>query len=54
MIWLSRLMGVSKSVMSAGLYPFVVGDLAKIALAAAVLPAGWKLLKYGGFDGKRR
>jgi biotin transport system substrate-specific component len=54
MFWLSRLMGISKSVLATGLYPFIVGDLAKIALAAAVLPAGWKLLKYGGFGNKRR
>jgi len=54
MLWLSRLMGISKSVLSVGLYPFIVGDLVKIVLAAAVLPIGWKLLKYGGFDGKRR
>jgi biotin transporter BioY len=54
LLWLTRLMGISKSVLSAGLYPFVIGDLAKIVLAAAVLPAGWKLLKYGGLDVKRR
>ncbi len=54
LLWLSRLMGISKTVLSVGLYPFIVGDLVKIALAAAVLPTGWKLLKYGGFDGKRR
>ena len=54
LLWLSRLMGISKTVPAMGLYPFIVGDLAKIVLAAAVLPAGWKLLKYGGFDAKRR
>ena len=27
-----------------GLYPFIPGDLAKIALAATILPAGWKAL----------
>jgi biotin transport system substrate-specific component len=54
LFWLSLLTGMSKSVLTAGLYPFVVGDLVKIALAAAVLPAGWKLLKYGGIDRKRR
>ena len=54
LLWLSRLMGISKAVPVEGLYPFIVGDLAKIVLAAAVLPAGWKLLKYGGLDGKRR
>jgi biotin transporter BioY len=54
LLWLSRLMGISKSVLSTGLYPFVVGDLVKIVLAAAILPAGWKLLKFGGLDAKRR
>jgi biotin transport system substrate-specific component len=28
-----------------GLYPFVVGDLAKLYLAAALLPAAWRLVK---------
>jgi biotin transporter BioY len=36
-----------------GLYPFVVGDLLKIALAAAVLPSGWKLLEFGGLTDKK-
>ena len=54
LLWMSRLMGISKSVLSVGLYPFIVGDLVKIVLAAAVLPAGWKLLKSVGFDDKRR
>ncbi|MHC4241004.1 MAG: biotin transporter BioY [Planctomycetota bacterium] len=54
LLGLFRLMGISKTVPAMGLYPFIVGDLVKIALVAAVLPAGWKLLKYGGFDAKRR
>src|SRR4030043_1403856 len=33
------------TVLQAGLYPFVIGDLIKIAAAALVLPAGWLLLK---------
>lgn len=44
MLWLSCLMGINKSVLAVGLYPFIVGDIAKIALAAVLLPAGWKLL----------
>jgi biotin transporter BioY len=32
--------------LTVGLYPFIVGDILKIVLAAAVLPAGWKLLDY--------
>jgi len=54
LVWLSRLIGISKSILSVGLYPFIAGDLVKIVLAAAVLPAGWKLLKYIGFGDKRR
>ncbi len=40
-------------VLAVGLYPFVVGDLLKIALAAVVLPSGWKLLEFGGIAGKK-
>lgn len=42
--WLCCLMGPSKAVLFTGLYPFIIGDLLKILLAAAVLPAGWKFL----------
>jgi biotin transporter BioY len=54
LVWMSYLMGINKSILSAGLYPFIASDLVKIILAAAVLPAGWKLLKSIGFDYKRR
>jgi len=43
--WLCCLMGFNKAVLVAGLYPFIVGDALKTALAAAVLPSGWKLLE---------
>ncbi len=33
-----------EKVLRFGLYPFIPGDLAKIALAAVALPAGWKML----------
>jgi len=42
--WLCCLMGVNRTVLAVGLYPFIVGDILKIVLAAVVLPAGWKLL----------
>lgn len=42
--WLYYLMRTSKTVLTLGLYPFIVGDLLKIALAAMLLPSGWKLL----------
>ena len=48
---LSKNFGKSEKV--DGVYPFVVGDLLKIALAAAALPSGWKLLEFGGIAGKK-
>lgn len=43
--WLRLVLGVSwPEALSFGLTPFIVGDLIKIALAAALLPLGWKLL----------
>jgi biotin transporter BioY len=34
----------AKGILAVGLYPFIIGDIIKIALATALLPAGWKLL----------
>jgi biotin transport system substrate-specific component len=53
LLWLCCLTGINRKVPAVGLYPFLVGDLLKIALAAAVLPSGWKLLEYGGLTGKK-
>ncbi len=33
------------SLLQAGFYPFIPGDVAKIILAAMILPAGWMLLR---------
>ena len=43
LVWLTQVPTV-KSVFFEGLYPFIAGDLIKIALAAVLLPSGWKLL----------
>ena len=50
--WLTYLPGVT-NVLAEGLYPFIVGDALKIALAAAALPSGWRLLAYGGFADRK-
>ena len=43
--WLSHHLGVSYSkAMELGVYPFLVGDVVKAALAACLLPAAWRLL----------
>jgi biotin transport system substrate-specific component len=33
-----------ETALAVGFYPFVLADLAKLALAGAVMPAAWKLL----------
>jgi biotin transporter BioY len=44
LLWLCCLVGFSRTVLVMGLYPFIIGDLLKIVLAALLLPSGWKLL----------
>ncbi len=44
LLWLGGLLGWDKPILEWGLTPFLVGDLVKLALAAAVLPLAWKLL----------
>lgn len=51
LFWLCCLMGVTTGVVAAGLYPFIVGDVLKIALAAILLPSGWRLLEYFSLAG---
>lgn len=53
LFWLTCLMGFGAKVLTVGLYPFIIGDLLKIALAAALLPSGWKLLDSAGRGGKQ-
>lgn len=45
LLWLGNLVGWDKPVLEWGLYPFIVGDLIKIALASALIPAIWTWLK---------
>ncbi|NQV46341.1 MAG: biotin transporter BioY [Rhodospirillaceae bacterium] len=44
LLWLGILFGWDKPIIEWGLTPFVLGDLTKLVLAAALLPAAWKLL----------
>ncbi len=43
--WLAIMTNI-RIALAVGLYPFIVGDILKVVLAAAVLPAGWKLLNH--------
>ena len=43
LLWLGILFGWDKPIIQWGLAPFLFGDLAKLALAAALMPLSWKL-----------
>ena len=47
MIWRLGFMSFDQAFLT-GVVPFVPGDLIKIALAAAVLPSGWAILRRSG------
>jgi len=52
-LWLGTLLGWDKPVLDWGLYPFVLGDLFKIGLAAALLPGAWRLTEMLGARGRQ-
>ena len=54
LFWLCCLTGFNTTVLTLGLYPFIVGDLVKIILAAILLPSGWKLLSYSSLTGNEK
>jgi biotin transport system substrate-specific component len=37
---------VGHDILAIGLYPFIIGDVLKIAVAGALLPSGWKLIQF--------
>lgn len=58
LLWLYCLVFMGKlsisvhKILTVGLYPFIPGDLLKIALASILLPSGWKLLGLIGLPSK--
>ena len=44
LFWLGTLIGWDKPVLEYGLYPFIGGDLLKIAMAVLLLPTVWKIV----------
>jgi biotin transporter BioY len=44
LLWLTHFVPIDK-LLQVGLYPFIIGDLIKVAAAALILPSGWLLLR---------
>ncbi len=44
LLWLAVLYGFDKPILQWGLTPFITGDIIKLALAALLVPALWKLV----------
>ncbi|WP_120495427.1 biotin transporter BioY [Kiloniella sp. EL199] len=43
-LWLGSIVGWDKPVLEWGMFPFLIGDAVKLALASLLLPTTWKLL----------
>ena len=48
--WLTVLTSSLQTALLAGLYPFIAAEALKVISAAAILPAGWKLLNKAGLS----
>ena len=53
LLWLGSLFGWDKPILEWGLTPFILGDLTKLALAAAVLPLAWRFAGRRGGPGQQ-
>ena len=45
LLWLGSVVGWDKPVLQWGMTPFLIGDLAKLIIAALLMPAVWKLVR---------
>lgn len=54
LLWLGTLFGWDKPILAWGLTPFVLGDLAKLSLAAVAMPLAWRLVPGPGQTHNRR
>jgi len=43
LLWLGRFLGYEK-VLHLGFFPFIIGDVLKIAIAIILIPGGWKVI----------
>ena len=48
LLWLGHVVGWDKPLLAWGMTPFLLGDLAKILVAAALMPTLWRLFGRGG------
>ena len=48
LFWLGSLLGWDKPILAWGLSPFVLGELAKLALASLAMPLAWRLVRGRG------
>lgn len=44
-LWLAVFVGSLSNALAMGLYPFIIGDVIKMVIAALLLPASWKFVK---------
>lgn len=47
LLWLGSVLGWDNPILEWGLTPFILGDLVKLALAALLMPAVWRLVRAG-------
>ena len=45
LLWLGTVLGWDNPILQWGLTPFIAGDLVKLALAALLMPAAWRLVR---------
>lgn len=45
-LWLAGFTGSIEKALFLGVYPFIIGDVIKVVLAALLIPSGWKLLNF--------
>ena len=45
LLWLGSVAGWDNPILQWGLTPFIAGDLVKVALAALLMPAAWRLVR---------
>jgi biotin transport system substrate-specific component len=45
-LWLGTVIGWNRPVLAVGFWPFILGDLIKVAILALAVPAAWRLVQH--------